>query len=108
MIIEINKDIEQYKETVVMGLTARQLIYSILALGSGALVILGLYDKIGIMISCYLAMPVIIPLALMGFYSYNNMYFWDFAKRYINSFLQKKLLYRSTESIAELKKLLAK
>ena len=35
MIIEINKDIEKYQESVAMGLTAKQLVYSILALGSG-------------------------------------------------------------------------
>ena len=29
MIIEVNKDIDRYKETVVLGLTARQLIFSI-------------------------------------------------------------------------------
>lgn len=31
MIIEINKDIDRYKETVIMGLTARQLIFSVLS-----------------------------------------------------------------------------
>lgn len=34
MVIEINKDIDCYKETVVMGLTARQLIF-FCAVGSG-------------------------------------------------------------------------
>ena len=29
MVIEINKDIDRYQESVAMGLTARQLIFSI-------------------------------------------------------------------------------
>ena len=29
MVIEINKDIDRYKESVVMGLTAKQLIFSV-------------------------------------------------------------------------------
>ena len=29
MVIEINKDIDRYKESVVMGLTARQVIFSV-------------------------------------------------------------------------------
>ena len=31
MVIEINKDIERYKESVMMGLTAKQLIFSLLS-----------------------------------------------------------------------------
>lgn len=33
MVIEINKDIDRYKESVVMGLTAKQLIFSVAAGG---------------------------------------------------------------------------
>ena len=42
MVIEVNKDIDNYQETVVMGLTAKQLIYSIAsgAAGGGLILIL--------------------------------------------------------------------
>lgn len=32
MVIEVNKNIDNYKESVVLGLTARQLIFSIISL----------------------------------------------------------------------------
>jgi nitrate reductase NapE component len=32
LIIEINKDIEKYQESVAMGLSAKQLVYSILGI----------------------------------------------------------------------------
>ncbi len=35
MNISINKDIEKYQESVVMGLTARQLIFSIASVACG-------------------------------------------------------------------------
>ncbi|MDR0221173.1 MAG: PrgI family protein, partial [Lachnospiraceae bacterium] len=31
MVIEINKDIDRYRESVALGLTARQLIYSVMS-----------------------------------------------------------------------------
>lgn len=35
MVIEINKDIDRYKESVVMGLTAKQLIFSVASVVAG-------------------------------------------------------------------------
>lgn len=75
MIIEINKDIEKYKENVAMGLNVRQLIFSLLSLGVGSCVIWLLYRKTGLTLACYLAAPVVTPIALCGFYSYNGMEF---------------------------------
>lgn len=43
MVIEINKNIDNYKESVVMGLTARQLIYSVLSVVIGGGIVLLLY-----------------------------------------------------------------
>ena len=34
MVIEVNKDIDRYQESVAMGLTARQLIFSIASVRS--------------------------------------------------------------------------
>ena len=36
MVIEVNKDIDRYQESVAMGLTARQLIFSIASVVVGA------------------------------------------------------------------------
>ena len=45
MVIEINKDIDRYQESVAMGLTARQLIFSIasVAVGGGLVLLLNKY-----------------------------------------------------------------
>ena len=97
MIIEINKDIEKYQESVAMGLTAKQLVYSILALGSGCLIVFLLYEKIGLTFSCYVAVPIVAPIALCGFYSYNGMGFREVFTRYMRSiFRNKTLVFQSS------------
>ena len=107
MIIEINKDIEKYQESVAMGLSAKQLVYSILALGSGCIIVFLLYEKIGLTFSCYVAVPVVAPIALCGFYSYNGMGFREVFTRYMRSiFRNKTLVFKSSgyrEMVSEIK-----
>lgn len=97
MIIEINKDIEKYQESVAMGLSAKQLVYSTLALGSGCGIVFLLYEKIGLTFSCYVAAPIVAPIALCGFYSYNGMGFREVFTRYMRSiFRNKALVFQSS------------
>ena len=97
MIIEINKDIEKYQESVAMGLSAKQLAFSILALGSGCVIVFVLYEKIGLTFSCYVAVPIVAPIALCGFYSYNGMGFREVFTRYMKSiFRNKALVFKSS------------
>lgn len=80
-----------------MGLTAKQLIYSVLALGSGCLIAFLLYEKIGLTFSCYVAVPIVAPIALCGFYSYNGMGFPEVFTRYMRSiFRNKALVFKSS------------
>lgn len=96
LIIEINKDIEKYQESVAMGLSAKQFVYSILALLSGCLIVFLLYGKIGLTFSCYVAVPIVAPIALCGFYSYNGMGFREVFIRYMKSiFGNKALVFQS-------------
>lgn len=107
LIIEINKDIEKYQESVAMGLSAKQLAYSILALGSGCIIVFLLYEKIGLTFSCYVAVPMVAPVALCGFYSYNGMGFREVFTRYMRSiFRNKALVFQSggyREMVSEIK-----
>lgn len=107
MIIEINKDIEKYQESVAMGLSAKQLVYSILALGSGCIIVFLLYEKIGLTFSCYVAVPIVAPIALCGFYSYNGMGFREVFTRYMKSiFRNKALVFKSSgyrEMVSEIR-----
>lgn len=99
MIIEINKDIERYKESVVMGLTAKQFIYSIISIVAGGGIVLLLYRYIGLTPSVYVAIPVVTPIALGGFYSFNGMSFYEVMERKLRMlFANRPLTYVSTEN----------
>lgn len=90
-----------------MGLSAKQLAYSILALGSGCVIVFLLYEKIGLTFSCYVAVPIVAPIALCGFYSYNGMGFREVFTRYMRSiFRNKALVFQSSgyrEMVSEIK-----
>lgn len=80
-----------------MGLSAKQLAFSILALGSGCVIVFVLYEKIGLTFSCYVAVPIVAPIALCGFYSYNGMGFREVFTRYMKSiFRNKALVFKSS------------
>ena len=105
MIVEINKDLEKYKESVAMGLTAKQLIFSIASLVVGGGLILLLYPYVGLTIAVYISIPAVAPIALGGFYSYQGMSFYEVMKRrFYFMFHNKPLTYVSTESVDEIDK----
>ena len=98
MHIEVNRDLDKFKESVVLGLSARQLIFSIIALVLGAGIVLLVYPYVGLTIATYIAVPVVAPIALTGFYSYHGMTFVEMMKRKIHlSGKQPALKYESTE-----------
>lgn len=98
MQIEISRDIDRYKETIIMGLTARQIIYSIASVVAGGGIVLLLYGYIGLTPSVYVAIPVVAPIALGGFYSFNGMNFYEYMGRKLKMlFANAPLLYCSTE-----------
>lgn len=98
MVIEINKDIDRYQESVAMGLTAKQLVFSVASVICGGGIVLLLYRYIGLTGSAYVAIPVVAPIALGGFYSYNGMSFYDVMRRKFQMmFCNRGLPYISTE-----------
>ena len=104
MVIEVNKDVDRYQESVALGLSAKQLIFSAASLISGSGIVLLLYPYIGITGSAYVAIPVVAPIALGGFYSYNGMSFYNVMQRKLHMmFGNKALVYVSTESEATIK-----
>lgn len=105
MIVEINKDLEKYKESVALGLTAKQLIFSIASVVVGGGLILLLYPYVGLTVAAYIAVPVVAPIALGGFYSYQDMSFYEvMRRRFYYMFNNKPLTYVSTESVTEIEK----
>ena len=104
MVIEINKDVDRYKESVVMGLTAKQLVFSVASVAAGGGIVLLLYRYIGLTPSVYVAIPVVAPIALGGFYSVNGMSFYEVMGRKIRMlFANHPLTYVSTEGEAVIK-----
>ena len=88
MVIEVNKDIDRYQESVAMGLTARQLIFSIASVVVGGGIVLLLYKYIGLTGSAYVAIPCVAPIAPGGFYSFNGMNFYEYMEKKLNQRLQ--------------------
>lgn len=104
MVIEINKDIDRYKESVVMGLTAKQFVFSVASVVAGGGIVLLLYRYIGLTPSVYVAIPVVAPIALGGFYSFNGMSFYEVMERKIRMlFANRPITYVSTEGEAVIK-----
>lgn len=98
MVIEINKDIDRYKESVVIELTAKQLVFSVASVLAGGGIVLVLYPYIGLTSSVYVAIPVAAPIALGGFYSFNGMGFYEYMGRKLRMlFGNHPLVYVSTE-----------
>lgn len=98
MVIEVNKNIDNYKESVVMGLSARQLLYSVLSVIAGGGIVLLLYKQVGLTVSTYIAIPVVAPIAMTGFYSYNGMTFMEMMRLKLHfAFGNRPLTYVSTE-----------
>lgn len=104
MVIEINKDIDKYQESVAMGLTAKQLIFSIASVAVGGGLVLLLYKYVGLTVAAYIAIPVVAPIAMGGFYSFNEMSFYEYmGKKTHFMFGNKPLVYVSTEGEAAIK-----
>ncbi len=98
MVIEINKNIDNYKESVVLGLSARQLVYSVLSVAAGGGIVLLLYRHVGLTVSTYIAIPVVAPIAMTGFYSYHGMTFLEMMKLKMHfAFANRTYTYVSTE-----------
>lgn len=106
MVIEINKDIDRYQESVALGLSAKQLIFSAASIVVGGGMVLLLYRYIGLTGAAYVAIPCVAPIALGGFYSYNGMDFYEYMSRKVHfMFGNKALSYISTEGEPAIKEL---
>ena len=104
MIIEINKDIDRYQESLVMGLSAKQVIYSVLSVAIGGGIVYLVYPYLGLTGAAYVAIPVVAPIALSGFYTFNGRSFAEvMKKRVYYMFGNRPLLYRSEEGEAAIR-----
>ena len=74
MEVKINKEIREYTESVFMGLSMRQSIFSVLACGSAVGVYFLAKPYLGTEIVSWLCILAAIPFVGFGFVKYNGMF----------------------------------
>ena len=71
--IVVNKEINDYKESIFFGLSLRQFICSIAAVVMAVILYLLLIDKLGRSLTSWLCIIGATPLAAAGFFRYNGL-----------------------------------
>ena len=101
--VKMNKEIMEFQEAIFMGLSLRQLIFSILAAGIAILLYFSFRDLLGTERVSWLCIMGAAPFALLGSFRYNGMYFEKFITAYIRSefMYPTKLVYRAENLYAK-------
>lgn len=85
MEIRINKEIKDYHESLFMGLSMRQFMCSLGAVGAAVGIYFGLSNVLDKETVSWLCIVCAAPLAAAGFFNYNGMNFEQFVVAYIYS-----------------------
>ena len=104
MEIKINKEIRDYQEAVFMGLSLRQFLFSLLAIGVALGIYFGFRNVLGTEVVSWLCIVAAFPFAILGFVKYHGMTAEQFIKAYIESefLMPKQLGSHPTNLYAEL------
>lgn len=82
--VKIPKEIRSHKESIFFGLSARQFVCAVLAVGLAAGTYLGLGGIVGKEAASWLCLLIAAPVAVAGFFHYNGMtleqFLWAFIK----------------------------
>ena len=82
--VKIPKEIRSHKEAIFFGLSARQFVCAVLAVGLAAGTYLGLGGIVGKEAASWLCLLIAAPVAVAGFFHYNGMtleqFLWAFIK----------------------------
>ena len=93
MEVRINREIRDYTESMFFGLSLRQFIFSVLAVGIAVGIYLGLNPILGTETTSWLCIVSAFPFAVIGFLKYNGMTAEKFIWAWIKStFLIPKIL----------------
>lgn len=85
MEIRINKEIKDYHESLFFGLSTRQFICSVVAVGAAVGIYFGLKDIIDKETVSWLCIVCAAPVAVAGFFKYNGMNFEEFVGAWFHS-----------------------
>ncbi len=114
MEVKINREIRNYTESMFFGLSLRQFIFSLLAMGVAVITYFLLRAYLGIETLSWMCILVAVPFAALGFIKYNGMTAEKFVWAWFKSefLIPKKLVFHSSnvyhealkESIARFEK----
>ena len=85
MEIRINKEIKDYHESLFFGLSTRQFICSVAAVGAAVGIYFGLKNYIDKETVSWLCIVAAAPIAVAGFFNYNGMNFEEFIGAWFRS-----------------------
>lgn len=88
MEVRINKEVRNYQESLFFGLTLRQFLFALLAVGVAVGVYFGLRTVLGTGEIGWVCVLAAFPFALGGFFQYNGMNL----ERFLLAFLRTELL----------------
>ncbi|OCZ49888.1 PrgI family protein [Dehalobacter sp. TeCB1] len=98
MEVKINREIRDYTESLFFGLSMRQFVFSLLAIGVAVGIYFGLRNVLGTETVSWVCILGAFPLAAMGFIRYHGMtaeqFFWAYLKS--EFILPKKLMFYPT------------
>lgn len=93
MEVKINREIREYTESLFFGLSMRQFIFSVLAIGVAIAIYFGLRRFLGTETVSWMCIVGAAPFAALGFIKYHGMTAEQFLWAYIKSeFLMPKIL----------------
>jgi len=98
MEVKINKEIRNYTESMFFGLSLRQFIFSILAVGVAVGIFFGLRNHMSVETVSWICILGAAPFAAMGFITYHGMTAEQFAWAWIKSeiIMPKRLRFNTT------------
>lgn len=97
MEVRINKEVRDYQESIFFGLSLRQFLFAILAVGVAVAIYFGLKDVVGTSEVGWMCILGALPFAMCGFFRYNGMP----AEKFISAWLRseyicpKKLVFKA-------------
>ena len=106
MEVKINREIRNYTESMFFGLSLRQFVFSLLAVGVAVLLYFVLKPYVGTETVSWMCILGAAPFAAMGFVNYNGMTAEKFVWAWIKSefLMPKKLVFHATNTYFELMK----
>ena len=92
--VKINKEIQRYQESILFGLSLRQMVFALLAIGVAVGAYFGLKPLIGAAEVGWVCMLAAFPFAMCGFFTYNGMP----AERFLLAVVRSEILCPRTLS----------